>query len=261
MYLADVAEPVAVGVARGVGELDGVADHVAVDEHALGLGREALEVGGRQPLRDLRRGSERAADDRRLLPHVRVVDEQLEQEAVDLRLGQRVRALGLDRVLRREHQERRRHRMRLAADRHLALLHHLEQRRLHLGRRAVDLVGEQEVAEHRPQLGVEAAGVRPVDARADEVGGHEVGRELDAAEGAAEHVGERAHGQGLGEAGHALEQHVAAGQQRDQQALEHRVLADDHALDLVQRPLDGAANGNLVFGHGGDPASPGVSFG
>ena len=40
--------------------------------------------------------------------------------------------------------------MGLAVDGHLALLHRLEQRRLGLGRRAVDLVGEQEVGEHRP---------------------------------------------------------------------------------------------------------------
>ena len=37
------------------------------------------------------------------------------------------------------------------------------------------------------------------------------------AEGAAEHLGERLDGQRLGEAGHALEQHVAAGEQRDEQ--------------------------------------------
>ena len=118
------------------------------------------------------------------------------------------------------------------------LLHDLEQRRLHLRRRAVDLVGEQEVAEDRAELDVEAARVGPVDARADEVGGHEVGRELDAPERAAHDVGERADRQRLGEAGHALEQHVAAGQQRDEQPLEHRVLADDDALDLVQRLLE-----------------------
>ena len=75
----------------------------------------------------------------------------------------------------------------------------------------------------------------------DEVGGHEVGRELDAREGAAEHLRERLDGQRLGEAGHALEQHVAAGEQRDEQALEHRVLPDDHALDLVQRLLEHVA--------------------
>ena len=61
-------------------------------------------------------------------------------------------------------------------------------RRLHLRGRAVDLVGEQEVAEHRAELGLERPLVGPVDARADEVGGHEVGRELHAAERAADHV-------------------------------------------------------------------------
>ena len=65
--------------------------------------------------------------------------------------------------------------------------------------------------------------------------GHEVGRELEALERAAEHVGDGLDRQRLGQAGHALEQHVAAGEQRHEHALEHRLLADDHALDLEQR--------------------------
>jgi hypothetical protein len=96
---------------------------------------------------------------RGLLAEAWVVDDDLEQEAVDLRLGQRVGALGLDRVLGRHDEERCGTGERLAADRDLVLLHDLEQRRLHLRRRAVDLVGEQEVAEDRAELGVEAAGV------------------------------------------------------------------------------------------------------
>src|SRR3712207_8091177 len=44
--------------------------------------------------------------DRGLLAVGGVVDDDLEHEAVDLRLGQRVGALGLDRVLRGEHEER-----------------------------------------------------------------------------------------------------------------------------------------------------------
>ena len=54
----------------------------------------------------------------------------------------------------------------------------------------------------------------------------------------------------LARPGHALEQHVAAGQQRDQHALEHRFLADDHALDLEQRLLERIvcrARGGQVF--------------
>ena len=74
------------------------------------------------------------------------------------------------------------HRVGDAADRHVALGHHLEQRRLHLGRGPVDLVGQHDVGEDRPELDVERLLRRPVDAGADEVGGHEVGRELDAGE-------------------------------------------------------------------------------
>ena len=57
-------------------------------------------------------------------------------------------------------------------------------------------------------------------------------------EAAAEHLRERPDRQRLGEAGNALEQHVAAGEQRDEHPLEHRVLADDDALHLVERLLE-----------------------
>ena len=45
----------------------------------------------------------------------------------------------------------------------------------------------------------------------------------------------------LARPGHALQQHVPAREQRDEQALEHRVLPDDHALDLVQGLLEARA--------------------
>ena len=128
--------------------------------------------------------------------------------------------------------------MRRVAERDLALLHHLEQRRLHLRGRAVDLVREQEVAEHRAELGVERRVVGAVDARADEVGRDEVGRELDAVERPAEHVGGRLHRQRLGEPRHALDQQMAARQQADQHALQHLILTGDHPPDLEQRLLE-----------------------
>ena len=148
--------------------------------------------------------------------------------------------------------------MALAADRDLALLHHLEQRGLDLGRGAVDLVGEEEVAEHRAELGVEVAGRGPVDPRADEVRGDEVGRELDAPEGRVERVGEGPDRERLGEAGDALEQQVAAREQGDEHALEHRVLADDHASDLEQ---DGLRRGARIVGSHGGQRRAGVAGG
>ena len=78
---------------------------------------------------------------------VGVVEDDLEEEAVELRLGQREDALVLERVLGRDHEERVGELVRLPLDRDGALLHRLEQRRLRAGRGAVDLVGEEDVRE------------------------------------------------------------------------------------------------------------------
>ena len=166
-----------------------------------------------------------------------VVDEDLQHEAVDLRFRQRIRALRLDRVLRCHHEERIGNGVCRVADRHLALLHHLEQRRLHLRRCAVDLVREQEIREHGTEVSVERPRVRPVDSRTDEVRRHKVGRELDAVEGTAEDAGRGLDSQGLCEAGNALDQQVAAGEQAGQDPLQHLVLAGDHAPDLEEGSL------------------------
>ena len=144
---------------------------------------------------------------------------------------------------------------RVVPDRHLSLLHHLEQRRLHLGGRAVDLVRKEEVAEDRPFLGVERSRVGPIDAGADEVARHEVRRELDTPEGAAEHGGGRLDRQRLGEAGHAFDQEVAARDEAHEDALEHLVLPGDHALHLDERllqlrPVVGLRRCRGDLGHG-----------
>ena len=108
------------------------------------------------------------------------------REAVELRLGQRVGALVLDRVLRRHDHERAPERVADAVDRHLVLLHALEERGLRLRRGAVDLVDEEEVREDRarPELELVRALVEDVDA--GDVGREQVGRELEAREGAVE---------------------------------------------------------------------------
>ncbi len=107
-----------------------------------------------------------ALDDDELLGGGRVIDEHLQHEPVDLRLGQRVGPVGLDRVLRRHHQERVGQRVGLAADGDLALLHGLEQRALDLGRGTVDLVGQDQVGEDRTERHLELAELLVVDPRA-----------------------------------------------------------------------------------------------
>ncbi len=126
---------------------------------------------------------------------------------------------------------------RLPSDRDLALLHHLEQGALDLGGRAVDLVGEQEVGEDGAERRPELAGLLVVDPRPDEVGGNEVGRELDPLELATDRLGQCLDGHRLGQARDALDQDVPAREQRDDQALQEVVLADDDLLDLVEQPL------------------------
>ena len=117
-----------------------------------------------------------------------IADQHLEHKAVHLGFGQGIGALGLDRVLGGQHQERVGHHEGLAPDGHLVLLHHFEQGALHLGRGAVDLIGQQQVGEDRAERGVELAGLLVVDARADQVGGDQVGGELDALELAADRL-------------------------------------------------------------------------
>ena len=90
---------------------------------------------------------ERAVEHLALVQLAGVVDVHVEQEAIELCLGQGIGAFLLDGVLGGQDEKGRGQGEGLAADRDLALLHRLEQRRLHFGRGAVDLVGEQDVGE------------------------------------------------------------------------------------------------------------------
>src|SRR3546814_5071992 len=78
-------------------------DDVTVRQHLLDL--RQVEVGGSAALAD-------RSDHARLVGLRGVVDQHLEQEAVELRLGERIRAFLFDRVLRGQRHERRRQRER-----------------------------------------------------------------------------------------------------------------------------------------------------
>ena len=123
--------------------------------------------------------------------------------------------------------------LRLAVDTDLPLLHGLQQRRLRLRRGAVDLVGEQQVGEHRALAERERRGARVVDQRAGDVAGHQVGGELHPLELQLQRGRQRAHQQRLGHARNAFQQHVTAAQQRDHQAADDGVLPDDGLADLA----------------------------
>ena len=89
-----------------------------------------------------------------------------------------------------------------------------------------------------------------VDVRPGDVGGQQVGRELDAPEAQAEGLGERAGGERFADAGEVLQQDVAAGEDAGEDEPQRLALADDglahpveHLVDeagaLVDRSVDG----------------------
>ena len=139
--------------------------------------------------------------------------------------------------------------------RDLPLLHRLEHGGLGLGRRAVDLVGQDHVGKQRAgqELVLPLPGLQVLldHFRAGHVAGHQVGRELDPLEAQMRGLGQRTDQQRLGQPRHAFQQGVAAGEDRHQHLLDHFGLADDHLCQLgtdlvvgVFAPRDG---GQIVF--------------
>ena len=179
----------------------------------------------------------------------RVAERQARHEAVDLRLGQGIGALELDRVLGGEHDERPGQLVRVDVDRDAALLHALEQAGLRLRRGAVDLVDEDDVREDRTRPELEAALALVEDVRADDVGGEQVGRALDARELELQRARERASERGLADAGQVLEEDVALGGDADERLVE-QLLAD---LDGARQRVGDAPrqrHGGLELGLG-----------
>ena len=125
--------------------------------------------------------------------------------------------------------------MRVAVDADLPLLHGLEQRGLRLSGRTVDFVGEEEGRENRPAHEVEFVLLQVEDGRSRDVGRHQVWRELDAVELAAENMGERADKQRLGHAWHAFDERMAAREDGDEREVHHALLSDDDLGDLLAR--------------------------
>jgi hypothetical protein len=198
-------------------------------EHRLDA--QVVEAIGREPVAV-------AAQDVDLLVPVRVVDDQLEEEPVELGLGEGVRALGLDRVLGGENEEGRLQRIAGPVDRHLPLLHALEQGRLRLRRRPVDLVGQEHVRERRAPLEVELPGGEVEHAGADHVRRHEVRRELDPLVGAADQPRQDAGHQRLRGARDALQQDVTSREEGDERQAQVHRLAHEGALRLRDAPLE-----------------------
>ncbi len=95
------------------------------------------------------------------------------------------------------------------------------------GRRAVDLVGEDEIRKERPLLRIELLGALIVDHRAHDIGRQEIGGELDPRERNAQALSHGADGEGLREPWYAFEQDMTAREQPDKEPLDHDLLSDN----------------------------------
>ena len=173
-----------------------------------------------------------------LVARRRITELDLHEEAVELRLRQRKRADLVRRIARCDDEERCRQRVGRAVGRHLAFLHRFEQRALRLRRRAVDLVGEDELREHGTLVELEAAAVAMEHRDAEHVGRQQVARELNALIAQAERLRERVRERRLADARHVLDEQVAAREQAGERQLQLPALADDDALERVEHGPD-----------------------
>ena len=211
LHVAVEVDAVGPRIARREDDVHDVILHLVVDVDVADDAARGDDVfGGDDRLHvPARLGDGHGVQNRALFGAVRIADDHLQHEAIDLRLGQRISAFLLERVLRRENEERIGQPISLVAERDLAFLHRFEQRALHFGGRAIDFVREDEVREDRAVLRAERAVARVVDHGADDVRREHVGRELQALEIQADRGGERLERERLREAGHAFEQDVA----------------------------------------------------
>ncbi len=118
------------------------------------------------------------------------------------------------------------------------LLHRLQQRRLHLGRGAVDLVGQNEVGEYGALAHRKILVLLRIDQRTQQVGRQQVGSELDAGEIGVDGLRQRRYGQCLGQSGHAFKQDVSVRQQSYKQRVDQMTLTDDDAFNLRTQRVD-----------------------
>ncbi len=162
-----------------------------------------------------------------------IADGHVHHETVQLGLRQGEGALLLDRVLRGHHHEQFGQAPGTASHGDLSLGHGFEQGRLHLGRRAVDLICQHDVMEQRTALELEAARLRPENVRACEIGRQQIGGELHAVEIRLDITGQRLDHGGLGQAGSTLHQQMTVREQRHQQAVNQMRLANDAASQVV----------------------------
>ena len=136
-----------------------------------------------------------------------------------------------------------------AGHRNPVFLHRLQKRRLGARAGAIDLIGQQQLAEHRPPDETERAASRfrfLQHLGAQNIGGHQIRRELHPAFIEAENLAEYFHKACFPQPGDADQQQMPTGENGNQGFLDHAGLAVDDAADTV--PGGGNVPAQLVYG-------------
>ncbi len=166
---------------------------------------------------------------------VGIVDIDLQQEPVELRFGQWIGSLLLDRVLGRENVEWLIQNPVFARHGDPMLLHRLQERRLGPRAGPVDLIREKQPGKDRPLDEFEhpcAFSTFLEHFGAQNVRRHQIRRELDMVGIQPQNRAHRVDQSRLREAGNADQKRVTAGQDRRQAERDHILLANDPLCDL-----------------------------
>jgi hypothetical protein len=246
----DEVELLAAPRPRVVGQTHGVPRHFVGNQHLPHVVLDAQDVGAvKDSVRLGPGGARRIGDHLHLVVFGQVGHHHVEQKSIELSFGQRIGAFELDRVLGREHEERPVQRIGPPRRRDVVLLHCLEQRRLGLRRRPVDLVGEDDLREDRSVH--ETEGAMPTflveHLGAGDISRHQVGRELDPLEAEVQDLRERLDQERLRQSRHAGDEAVPAAEKRHQHFIDDLVLPDDDLAQLAEdlRAASGHALGEI----------------
>src|SRR5664280_1133359 len=228
------AEEQVLAVPRAPDDREHVIHELAGHGDALGRGLRGSQLLERERRRERRQDTVGAAREEKapLVLRRGIAERDAHEEAVELRLGERVRAEILHRVLRREDEERLGQRPGDAVGGDGPLAHRLQERRLRLRRRAVDLVGQEHRREHGARVKLELLRPHVEDREAEDVGRQRVRRELYAMDADAERLAERRGERRLADARDVFDQEMAP-----------REKTHDRVLHGRHRPAVGRAHG------------------
>ncbi len=158
---------------------------------------------------------------------IRIAEFDAQQEAIELRFGQREGADLARRILRGDDEERFRQAAGLAFGSDLAFLHGFEQRALRFGRGAVDFVGEQDLRKDGAGKEAESAFFTVKNGEANDVGREHVAGKLNARELQAEQARQCVRQCGFANARQVFDEQVAVRQQAGQRKPDLFVFAEN----------------------------------